>query len=152
MLEAIDVILIHQLLGEYGHAIDHRAWDDFAELFVPDASIDYRGSSGNVVRVGRDEIVRWFIEVDRGHPSSHHVTNIVVATAEGPDGPVAVHSKFIAPFTRDHHSPKRLYGGDYLDTVVRTPAGWRFSRKECIPRWNLAVQVDPDAPAHRSTS
>jgi 3-phenylpropionate/cinnamic acid dioxygenase small subunit len=151
VLDATDIILIHQLLGSYGHLIDHRRWDDFAALFVEDATIDYIGGSGRVTRSGRSSIVAWFQEVDEQHPPAHHVTNIVVDTTGAADGPADVHSKFIAPFTRGAHTPKRLYGGDYHDVVVRTGDGWRFAHKQCLPRWQVAVQVDESAPDHRRT-
>lgn len=149
MIDAIDIVLIHQLLGRYGHLVDARDWDAFAELFVPEASIDYRSSSGRVEREGRDAIVEWFRGVP--HPGAHHVTNIVVDEHPDADGRVAVHSKFFAPYTREEHVPKRVYGGDYHDLVVRTDAGWRFVWKQCIPRWNLAVVPDATAPDHRLT-
>ena len=41
MVDALDLVLIHQLLGEYGHAIDTADWERFAALFVPDAVLDY---------------------------------------------------------------------------------------------------------------
>jgi 3-phenylpropionate/cinnamic acid dioxygenase small subunit len=151
VLEGTDIILIHQLLGRYGHAIDHRQWDAFAALFVPEASIDYAGGTGTVVRNGRDDIVAWFRELATSHPPAHHVTNIVVDESADPAGPVAVHSKFIAPFTREEHHPKRLYGGDYHDVVVKTADGWRFAHKQCVPRWNMAVAIDHDVPQHRRT-
>lgn len=151
VLAAVDIIMIHQLLGRYGHTIDHRRWDDLAALFVDDATIDYRGGTGTVERAGRDDIVEWFRTLGAAHPLAHHVTNIVVDETADPDGPVSVHSKFIAPFTRDDHEPKRLYGGDYHDVVVRTPVGWKFSHKQCLPRWNLAVVPDREAPEHRRT-
>ncbi len=151
VLDANDIILIHQLLGRYGHTIDHRRWDEFATLFVADATIDYRGGTSTVERSGRDAIVAWFREVDVNHPPAHHVTNIVVDESADPSGPVDVHSKFIAPFTQEAHSPKRLYGGDYHDVVVNTDDGWKFQHKQCLPRWNLAVLVDDDTPEHRRT-
>src|SRR4051794_6925556 len=149
VLEGTDIVLIHQLLGRYGHAIDHRDWDAFAALFVPDASIDYQGGTGTVVRSGREAIVEWFMSVN--HPPAHHVTNIVADESAEAAGHVAVHSKFIAPFTRADHVPKRLYGGDYHDVVTRTTAGWQFVSKQCVPRWNVAIQVDDDVPEHRRT-
>lgn len=149
MLDGTDLILIHQLLGRYGHAIDHRDWDAFAALFMPDATIDYQGSTTRTVCTGIEEILDYFHIAP--HPPAHHVTNIVVDETADPNGPVAVHSKFLAPFTREEHVPKRWYGGDYRDIVVRSPAGWRFSHKQCLPRWNLAVQIDTDVPEHRRT-
>jgi hypothetical protein len=104
-----------------------------------------------VTRAGRGAIVEWFRAVGDQHPPAHHVTNIVVDTLAPADGPVEVHSKFIAPFTRDAHFPKRMYGGDYHDVVVRSDDGWKFAHKQCLPRWQLAVQVDELAPEHRRT-
>jgi 3-phenylpropionate/cinnamic acid dioxygenase small subunit len=151
VLEAIDIVLIHQLVGRYGHLIDHRRWDQFAELFLPDATIDYRGGTGDVERIGRDAIVAWFRGLEDTHPPAHHVTNIVVDEAADPNGRVDVHSKFLAPFTRAGHVPKRLYGGEYHDVVVKTGEGWRFAHKQCIPMWQLAVVADDTAPEHRLT-
>lgn len=151
MIDSSDIVLIHQLLGRYGHLIDHRRWDEFARLFTPDATIDYVGGTGRVERSGREAIVEWFRSIDDQHPPAHHVTNIVVEESADPEGQVDVHSKFIAPFTQEAHSPKRLYGGDYHDLVVKTPDGWQFAHKHCLPRWNLAIQLDESAPPHRRT-
>jgi 3-phenylpropionate/cinnamic acid dioxygenase small subunit len=151
VLDAIDIVLVHQLVARYGHLIDRRQWDRFAELFVPDATIDYRGGTGDVARTGRDAIVEWFRAIEDAHPPAHHVTNILVDEAAEPDGRVDVHSKFFAPFTRVEHVPKRLYGGEYHDIVVRTVDGWRFAHKQCLPTWQLAVVVDDTPPEHRLT-
>ncbi len=151
MIDAGDIIRIHQLLGRYGHTIDHRQWDAFANLFTEDASIDYKGGTGVVERHSRAAIVDWFRSIDASHPPAHHVTNIVVEDEADPTGPVRVHSKFIAPYTRDHHDPKRLYGGDYHDIVVKTDDGWKFSHKQCLPRWNVTITVDEDVVEHRRT-
>lgn len=149
MIDALDIVMIHQLLGRYGHTVDARDWDAFAGLFVEDAAIDYRSSSGQVERSGRDAIVEWFRGV--AHPAAHHVTNIVVDEQPDADGRVHVHSKFFAPYTRSEHVPKRVYGGEYHDLVVRTAEGWRFAWKQCIPSWNLAVVPDETAPENRLT-
>ncbi len=151
MLEAIDIVLIHQLLGRYGHLIDARDWDRFGELFVPDATIDYRSTTGRVERAGRTAIVDWFSALDESHPPAHYVSNIVVdETADAADR-VGVDSKFIAPYTRANHVPKRLYGGDYHDVVVKSSDRWQFAHKQCIPSWQLAVVTDATAPDHRLT-
>jgi 3-phenylpropionate/cinnamic acid dioxygenase small subunit len=149
VLDGTDIILIHQLLAMYGHTMDLGDWDAFAELFVPEASIDYHGSVETTVLEGRDNLVPWFM--GSNNPPAHHVTNIVVDDTADPSGPVQVHSKFMAPYTRDHHSPKRLYGGDYHDVVVKRDGRWRFLAKQCIPRWNMTVQIDDDVPKHRRT-
>ncbi len=62
-------------------------------------------------------------------------------------------SKLFVPYTRPTHEPKRWYGGDYDDVVVRSPAGWRFTKRTCTARW-LFTADGPDAdsvPEHRRT-
>jgi 3-phenylpropionate/cinnamic acid dioxygenase small subunit len=152
VLDAIDIVLIHQLIGRYGYLIDHRQWDRFADLFLPDATIDYRSSTGRVERSGREAIVAWFSELEDSHPPAHHVTNILVDERADPAGRVDVDSKFLAPYTRPNHAEKRLYGGEYHDVVVKTADGWRFAHKQCIPSWQLTVVTDDTAPDHRHTS
>ena len=149
VIDGTDVIWIHQLLARYGWAIDSSDWDALAELFIADATIDYRSSTGRIERAGRDAIVDWFRSVAGHNPAAHHVTNIVVDADADRDDRVAVRSKFFAPYPRAVHEPKRLYGGDYRDVVVRTPNGWRFASKECIPQWQLTVQIDDSGPEHR---
>ncbi len=147
MVNPIEIMLIHQLIGRYGHLLDARDWERFGDLFVENATIDYRSSTGRVERSGRESVVEWFRGV--AHPAAHHVTNIVVD--ERSDADVAVHSKFFAPYSRAEHNPKRMYGGDYHDVVRKTDRGWCFVSKQCLPTWNLAVVVDDAAPEHRRT-
>jgi 3-phenylpropionate/cinnamic acid dioxygenase small subunit len=150
VLEAMDVIRIHQLLGAYGHTIDDRDWDSFAALFEPDAVLDYTAVRAPVVCHGIDEILHYFRGAN--HPSAHHVTNIVVDERTAATGRVAVRSKFFAPFTRPTHSPRRWFGGEYRDVVVRNGGTWTFAEKTCLGGWILTPGIDDDVPAHRRTS
>ena len=149
MLKGTDIILIHQLLGRYGHLIDAREWDAFRDLFVPDAVLDYTAVRAPKVCHGIEEILEYFLAAN--HPPAHHVTNIVVDETADPAGPVSVHSKFFVPFTRTSHVPVRFFGGDYRDEVVRTPSGWRFSMKSCVGRWQLTPGSGDDPPEVRRT-
>ena len=133
-MDAIDVVMIHQLLGEYGHAVDAADWSTFSDLFIADAELDYTAVRAPAVLHGLDEIIEYFRAGN--HPAAHHVTNIVVREE---DGAVQVHSKFLVPFTRPTHSPHRWYGGDYHDTVVFSEGRWRFARKVCTPRWQFTA-------------
>jgi 3-phenylpropionate/cinnamic acid dioxygenase small subunit len=151
VLEALDVIAIHQLLARYHHLLDDADWDGFARLWRPEATIDYVGSRERTERQGREAIVEWFRQVGDSNPSTHLGASIVVdLKADGAD-PVAVRSRFLAPFTRPAHGPKRLYGGDYHDLVHRSEEGWQFAHRRCVPSWQLSVPVDETAPAHRRT-
>jgi hypothetical protein len=146
-MDAAEIILVHQLLGLYGHIVDAGQWDRFGELFTDDAILDYTAVRAPQVFRGIDEIRGYF--EGGNHPSAHHVVNIVV-WEEG--GEVRAHSKFLAPFTRPTHVPLRWYGGDYEDLVVLTPAGWRFRRRVCTPRWQFtSAEPSQDIPDYRRT-
>jgi 3-phenylpropionate/cinnamic acid dioxygenase small subunit len=144
-LDALDLLLVHQLLAHYGHVVDDRAWERFDELFTPDATLDYTRAGATVVHSGLDEIRAFFR--DANHPSAHHVLNIVVTER---DGEVRVRSKFLVPYTRETHTPKRWYGGTYDDVVVPTDAGWRFAVRVCTGRWQFTADEEP-IPPHRRT-
>jgi SnoaL-like domain len=105
---------------------------------VPDAVADYTGVNVPDVMVGLDAIVAFFRAAK--HPSAHHTSNIWV---DERDGQITVKSKFWVPYTRDHHRPRRWYGGDYDDIVVATPNGWRFARRACTERWRWSIDDVP---------
>jgi 3-phenylpropionate/cinnamic acid dioxygenase small subunit len=149
VLEAIDMILIQQLLARYGHALDSADWDGLADLFVDDAEIDYTSARAVAVHRGKADIVGYFR--DAIHPAAHHVTNIVIDAGAQPDGRVEVTSKFIAPFTRPRNVPVRLFGGDYRDEVVKTEQGWKFAFKSCRGRWQYTPDPSDDTPEYRRT-
>jgi 3-phenylpropionate/cinnamic acid dioxygenase small subunit len=140
-----DLLRIHQLLAYYGHVVDDRDWARFDELFTPDATLDYTRAGASAVFTGLDEIRAFFR--DANHPSAHHVLNIVVTES---DGEVRVRSKFLVPYTRETHTPKRWFGGDYDDVVVRTDEGWRFAYRRCTGRWQFTSD-EASAPPHRRT-
>lgn len=144
-LDALDILLVHQLLAQYGHVVDDRDWDRFDELFTPDATLDYTAAGATEVHSGLDAITGFFRAAN--HPSAHHVLNVVVTER---DGEVRARSKFLVPYTRETHTPKRWYGGTYDDVVVRTDAGWRFASRICTGRWQFTVDEEP-IPQHRRT-
>ena len=138
-MRADDIVMIQQLLGQYGHIVDAAEWERFDELFVPDAELDYTLAGAEAVYHGLAEIRDFFRGVK--HPSAHHCVNIYVWEE---DGVTRVRSKFFVPYTREFHPQKRWKGGDYLDVVEQTPAGWRFRARTCIARWELVPEAETD--------
>ena len=135
---AEDILAIQAVTVLYGFLLDDREWDRFDEVFTEDAVVDFRDQSvrpptGLAPIVGRAEIVRQFRDV-LTHPYQHMLVNHVIEDVS-PDE-VVVRSKALLP------TP----GGSvadivYHDTVIRTPDGWRISRK-AIKRYNF----DPPSP------
>ena len=114
---------IEQVIAAYGHVVDDNAWTSahlvFAENFVFDFSHFGRPNLNGVSEL------RAALKGRKVY--SHHSTN--VAIFEDEDGRVRVRSKFIgfpvegAPIS-----------GDYRDEFVRTPQGWRLSRRRSSVR------------------
>ena len=141
-----DVVWIEQLLYKYGHVVDAHQWDRFEELFTPDCELDYTKVHAPKVFHGIPEIVGYFEAAN--HPAAHHVANVWVELVAGE---YRVKSKFFVPFTRGSHMPKRWYGGDYDDVVVKTAQGWRFAKRACSERWQFTPGHDAETPDQRRT-
>ncbi len=124
--EISDRLEIQQLLVDYSSAIDLRRFDDLDAVFTPDAYIDYRALGG--IDGHYPEVKAWLARVLPNFPMySHMLGNFSVSV----DGDTAA-SRVIC------FNPMVL-GGDkeqvmfcalwYDDEFVRTPAGWRMTRR-----------------------
>ena len=145
-MDTADIVLINQLLAQYGHIVDAEEWGRFDELFVDDAVLDYRAVNVPEVLRGLETITSFFQGAN--HPSAHHCTNVYVYRDE--KGLTRAKSKFVAPYTRARHQPHRWYGGDYDDVVIRLDQRWRFQSHVCTARWQFTTDLGP-VPEHRRT-
>jgi 3-phenylpropionate/cinnamic acid dioxygenase small subunit len=119
-----DTLAIHELLARYGHVLDNRAWSQLGDVFADDARYD-------VTDVGWGlfdglESIKKFLMVDARHPLGHHTTNVVIEPID--DDQATVRSKGVGVF------PDRTSSVVYVDTVRRTPDGWRFASRQALAR------------------
>jgi len=122
-----DRLAIYELLSLYGHLIDQRRWDDLlAEVFTEDVVFDASSFGDPVTTSARELIERWSSDLSM-HPLAHHVTNIVIT--EDSDAVVRVQSKAIGVGRKG-----RVGSATYDDIVVRTPGGWRMSKRIAVLR------------------
>lgn len=118
-----DRLAIHELLAHYGHLLDDLAYDRYDELFTEDVVFDM-SAYGQENLVSPQQIAAAF----RGQISYAHISTNVVVEDLSLDS-ATVRSKYIA-FANDG----TINTGDYFDTVVRTPAGWRISHRRAAGR------------------
>lgn len=126
--EISDHIEIEQLMVRYANAIDAQNFDRLDTVFTADAHVDYTAMGG--IKGAYPEIKAWLPSA-LGHFSSamHSISNIEmniqgnVATAR-----VACFNPMVLPLP---FLGKRtiLLGFWYVDELVRTPAGWRISKR-----------------------
>ena len=88
----------------------------------PDATIDYRGGTGRSSAAGGNAIVALVPQSRRRTPGRLTTSPTSSSTSSAdPTGRVDVHSKFLAAHSPARPTPpKRLYGGEYHDVVVKT--------------------------------
>lgn len=131
LAEISDRLEIQQLLVDYSTAIDRRQFDDLDAVFTPDAYIDYRAMGG--IDGHYPEVKAWLAEVLRAFPAyAHMLGNFDVRITYDPDGQDTASSRTICfnPMVLDGLSPQVLFCGLwYDDQFVRTPEGWRMTRR-----------------------
>ena len=117
---------IQQLLIDYSTAIDRRRFDDLDRVFAPDAYIDYTVFGG--IAGSYPEVKPWLAEVLPNFPVyAHMLGNVDVRT----DGDTAS-SRTICfnPMVLPGDQKQVMFCGLwYVDEFVRTPEGWRMSRR-----------------------
>ncbi len=126
LAEISDRIEIQQLLIDYSTAIDHRRFDDLDRVFTPNAYIDYRAMGG--IDGHYPEVKAWLAQVLPNFPAyAHMLGNFDVRI----DADTAS-SRTICfnPMVLDEAAKQVLFCGLwYDDEFVRTPEGWRMTRR-----------------------
>jgi hypothetical protein len=129
--EISDRFEIQQLLIDYSTAIDKRRFDDLDLVFTPDAYIDYREMGGIDGRF--PEVKAWLAEtlpkIFQAH--AHMLGNFDVRVSYDPAGDTASSRTFcFNPMVFDGDKNQIMFCGLwYVDEFIRTPEGWRMTRR-----------------------
>jgi hypothetical protein len=125
-LTAEDRLEIHELVALHGHLADDGRSDDLGLLMTEDGVYDLEEFGLGEV-AGLPAMIELFASAPGQQPVGHHVTNVLV-TPRGADR-ADVRSKGLSVMA-DGIAGTVVYE----DTVVRTPAGWRISRRRVVTR------------------
>ena len=118
-LSAEETIALHQLVARYAHIVDDAEFERLRDIFTADVEFD-TSAFGNPPLTGIELVIESY--VDARHPVAHHVTNVVVTSDT--DGTVRIRSKVMSLLGGG------LSGsGTYDDVAVKTPDGWRISKR-----------------------
>jgi 3-phenylpropionate/cinnamic acid dioxygenase small subunit len=132
-----DYRAIEQLLYRYAWMVDRRKWELMDEVFSADGTIDYASTGGPGAMPYRAAL-EWLDRALKPWPFNlHHITNIAVEV-DGDRGESRCY--FTAPMGRpasDGGQDVVTNAGYYLDTLVRTPQGWRIAARFC----DMTVQI-----------
>jgi hypothetical protein len=121
----MDRLEIDDLLCRYSVAIDTKNWDLLAEVFTPDAKIDYTSSQGIQGRF--PEVAAWLEKSLTQFPMNQHMLGNRHIELNGDSGTGRTY--FFNPNSLADEAgvvSTFFVGGYYLDRFVRTPEGWRI--------------------------
>lgn len=125
---AADAAQITELLARYAHVIDNRDWDEAETVFVPDVQLGHEPALSS----GIEKLHELVGDAPATH--GHNTTDVILDLR--PNGTVRAWSKFFI-VRRDG----TVGSGDYQDTLVRTPVGWRIRIRD-VSRGNR-LDTDP---------
>lgn len=131
MLETADIVAIKQLYAFYCHVCDSGQWEHLDEVYTPDVLVD-RTAYGYELSHGPDAVRTSFHEMPL--PPSHQASTIYVYEE---DGEVRAKAKMFFAGPND-----QFLTSDVDDVLVRTPGGWRVSRRVFTPRGSLTTFKD----------
>ncbi len=124
--EISDRLEIQELLVAYSTAIDTRRFDDLDRVFTPDAYIDYREMGGIDGRF--PEVKAWLAKVLPNFPAYAHMLGNFDVRIDGDTA--SSRTVLFNPMVLGGDRNQILFCGLwYEDEFIRTPAGWRMSRR-----------------------
>ena len=130
LAEISDRLEIQQLMVDYSTAIDQRRFDDLDNVFTEDAYIDYTALGG--IQGRYPEVKKWLSEVLPTFPVyAHMLGNFSVQVDEDKaTSRVICFNPMVFPGGPGKKGDQVMFCGLwYDDEFVRTPAGWRMTRR-----------------------
>jgi SnoaL-like domain len=124
--EISDRLEIQQLLVAYSTAIDQRRFDDLDLVFTRDAYIDYRAMGG--IDGQFPDVKAWLSQVLPNFPAYSHLLGNFDVRIDGDTG--KSRTLCFNPMVLGGDNNQILFCGLwYDDEFVRTPDGWRMTRR-----------------------
>lgn len=127
--EISDRLEIQQLLVDYSTAIDQRRFDDLDRIFVDTAYIDYRAMGG--IDGAYPQVKKWLAEVLPNFPAYYHLVGNFDIRLDGDTATsrTMCFNPMKLPGRGDHGGQVLFCALWYDDEFVRTPDGWRMTRR-----------------------
>ncbi|OBA75841.1 hypothetical protein A5641_23645 [Mycobacterium sp. 1554424.7] len=125
-----DRLEIQQLMVDYSTAIDNRRFDDLDKVFTPDAYIDYTALGG--IEGHYPEVKKWLSEVLPTFPVYAHMLGNFSVRIDGDKASsrVICFNPMVLPGGPQAKQEQIMFCGLwYDDEFVRTPEGWRMTRR-----------------------
>jgi len=134
LTEIADRLAIAETLARYCRGIDRCDAALLAEIFTPDARIDY----GDGTKTPAETIPGLMAGLGAMRLTQHNIANTVMqitgATAKAETHCVALH---LIPSPEGE--VELVVGGRYLDTLAKTAGQWRIAERLYVMDWNRSA-------------
>jgi hypothetical protein len=130
---------IRAVLRDYGKLLDERKFDEFGQLFAADG--EYVSGSTTRGPAAIAESLRRIMTANSmglAEPNFHVLFNERIEL-HGDRADATSQSFFVAPGA--DAAPQIIMMASYVDSLVRTPQGWKFAKRTV--RGNMTLRVQP---------
>ena len=127
--EVSDRLEIQDLIARYSYALDSRDFDALDELFTDDAVLDYTATGA--IRGTLAEMKAFVANAFTMFAGTQHLTTQTMIQFDDDGNTAHARSACHNPmvFDGDLRPKMMIVGLWYVDTLVRTPDGWRFRER-----------------------
>jgi hypothetical protein len=134
-----DRTAIKAIMDLYGFAVDTQRWDLFDQIYTKDVDADWGGTA---VWNDLEKFKKDFAEYHDVFDATHHVMTNFICAVDGDRAKSVTYGHWL--LIRNAAPGGNSWSGDgwYDDELVRTPDGWRISRRRSgIIRWEGNLNV-----------
>lgn len=137
LAELEDREAIRLVLRDYGRLLDERKFEEFGQLFAEDGEYLAGGTTRGPVAIA-EGLRRTFASNSLGlaEPNFHVLFNERIEL-HGDRAEATSQSFFVAP--GPDGAPQIIMMASYVDTLVRTPRGWKFAKR--VVRGNMSPRA-----------
>ncbi len=141
LAELEDREAIRIVLRDYGRLLDERKFDEFGQLFAADGEYLSGGTTRGPTAIA-DSLRRIMGANSLGlaEPNFHVLFNERIEL-HGDRADATSQSFFVAP--GPDGAPQLIMMASYVDSLVRTPQGWKFAKRTV--RSNMSLRAPPKA-------
>lgn len=142
--QELRILLDKQACGEtltrYCRALDWLDEEALKTVFTPEADIDYGFFKGR-----GDAFIPAVMEIERSFLRRWHFVANSLIQLNGDSAEAECYGLAAGVSTREGKTVTDVFGGRYLDRLVRRKSGWMISRRVYVLDWQRSFETDAGA-------
>jgi hypothetical protein len=130
-VELADRLAIADVLARYCRGIDRCDAAELAEVFTPDARLDYGSGAAPVA-----ETIAGLMQGLAAMRLTHHAISNTICRIQGNRAKAETYCTALHIIPGEASETELVVGGRYLDTLVRQDGIWRIAERLYVMDWN----------------